>query len=169
MSEVAIERARTGDQIAEVAAMVWEFFDFVRGRYPDMVAVIDDYVEAQGVREQLARFGEFFTPPSGECFLARLGAAPAGIVMLRPHGAGDGELNRMYVREAARGRGLGRLLGEAAVAEARALGYRVLYLDALYRHHEALPLYESLGFRYFTDPGAFGGGDERVIHMKLEL
>lgn len=166
---MAIERVRSDGQIAEVVEMVWEFFDFMRLRYPDMLSEIDEYIEQQGVGAELSRFREFFNPPAGECFLGRLASEPAGCVMLKPHGERDGEMNRMYVREAARGQGLGRLLGEAVVSEARVLGYRTLFLDALYRHLEALPLYESLGFASFTDRDVFRGDDERIIHMKMEL
>ena len=44
-----------------------------------------------------------------------------------------------------------------------------IWLDAGYRHVEALPLYESLGFVRYTDPNAFGGQDQRFIHMNLTL
>jgi GNAT superfamily N-acetyltransferase len=126
-------------------------------------------VRQQDVAGQLDNFADFFLPPAGECFLAIHGGDPVGIVMLRPHGTQDGEMNRMYVRETARGLGLGRQLGEALVAEARALGYRKIWLDAIDRHVEALSLYEKLGFTRYTDPDAFGGTDERFIHMTLTL
>ncbi|NDW54483.1 GNAT family N-acetyltransferase [Aliiroseovarius sp. PrR006] len=134
-----------------------------------MHETIDNYLEDQDVAGQLSQFKDFFQPPNGECFLARLNDDLVGIVMMRPHGENDVEMNRMYVRDTARGNGIGRTLGQALVDEARALGMGVVWLDALYRHVEALPLYESLGFEYYEDPEAFGGDDERVIHMKLVL
>lgn len=165
----AIEKVRTDSQIAAARAMVWEFFDVLRERYPDMLDMIDDYIKNQDVAGELAAFDRFFLPPHGECFLAMLDDAPAGLVMLKPHGDTGGEMNRMYVRASARGKGLGRKLGEAIITEARALGYDTLWLDAVYRHVEALPLYESLGFEYFTDPSVFHGDDDRILHMKLSL
>ena len=169
MTDTQIEKVRTEEQIAAVSEMVWEFFDLMKNRYPDMVTEIDSYIEVQGVAGELENFRDFFNPPKGEGFLGRLDGQPAGIVMLKPHGDEDGELNRMFVRESARGTGLGRRLGQAVIEEARALGYRAVYLDALYRHVEALPLYESLGFEYYTDPTAFRADDNRVVHMKLAL
>ena len=165
----SVIKARTDAEIDAARALVWEFFDALRERYPDMIAEISAYIEEQDVAGELENFSTFFLPPAGECFLAMDNGAPVGMVMLKPHGETDGELNRMYVKSFARGRGLGRMLGEALVAEARELGYQMLWLDALYRHTEALPLYESLGFEYYTDPNAFGGDDERIIHMKLKL
>lgn len=162
-------KVRRAEEVDAVCALVWEFFDFLRIRYPEMHDTIDAYLADQDVAGELKQFDRFFMPPHGECFLARMSGDPAGIVMMKPHGEGDAEMNRMYVRDTARGQGIGRALGQALVDEARALGMGAVWLDALYRHTEALPLYESLGFEYYTDPEAFGGDDARVIHMKLVL
>jgi len=162
-------KARSSHEIESVRGLVWEFFDFLRVRYPEMTEMIDAYIEDQDVAGELENFGDFFLPPNGECFLALHDGVAVGTVMLKPLGDNDGEMNRMYVREGARGLGLGRKLGEALVQEARKIGYRTLWLDALYRHVEALPLYESLGFERYSDPSGFGGDDERVVHMKLQL
>jgi GNAT superfamily N-acetyltransferase len=169
LADMAIVKARSEEEIAAVRTLVWEFFDLLRERYPEMLDKIDAYIESQNVAGQLADFGTYFQPPNGECFLAMQDGQPAGIVMLKPRGDGDAEMNRMYVRGAARGLGLGRQLAEAAVAEARRMGCGTLWLGALHRHVEALPLYRSLGFERYHDPGEFGADDDRVIHMKLVL
>lgn len=164
-----VETVQTESDIQAVKGMVWEFFDLMKLRYPDMVEEIDAYIEDQDVAGQLDRFEETFLMPKGQCFIARADGAAVGMVMLKRQDDENAELNRMYVREAARGLGLGRKLGESLLAEARAMGFKMVWLDGLYRHVEALPLYESLGFEYYTDPNAFGGDDARIIHMKLAL
>ncbi len=80
--------------------------------------------------------------------MARRDGELAGCIALkRLDGDGACELKRLYVRPAARGGGLGRALAEAAVAEARRRGFRVLRLDTLPEMDAARALYLSLGFR----------------------
>ena len=164
-----IHRVRGEEQIEAVRALVWEFFGCLESRYPEMADELAAYQVEQNVAGDLENFAAVFLPPKGECFVAVHNGEPAGIVMLKPSGVNDCELNRMYVRDAARGNRLGRALGEAAVAEARARGYDAVRLRAIYRHKEALPLYESLGFQRYSDPALPRAGDGRFIYMVLTL
>jgi GNAT superfamily N-acetyltransferase len=87
--------------------------------------------------------------PGGLALLARTGDGQAvGFTGVRAFdaAAGDAELKRMYLAPSARGLGLGRALGEAAIAGARDLGYRRLLLDSRRSLEAACALYERLGF-----------------------
>lgn len=169
MTDITISTVRSEADIADTTLLVWEFFDVLRLRYPDMIAVMDAYIEGQEVAARLADFATHFNPPAGECFLARRNAEPVGIVMLRPRPDGNAELNRMYVRETARGTGIGRSLCSRAIEMARVLGYPAIWLSLLNRHVEAIPLYTSLGFQRLQDPEEPLAVDERVITMRLGL
>ena len=92
---------------------------------------------------------------------------PVGCAALKRLPDGACELKRLYVRRVARGRGLGRTLAEAAVVEARRLGYATLRLDTLPTMEAARAIYASLGFvpteRFNDNP------IEGVIFFELEL
>jgi putative acetyltransferase len=71
---------------------------------------------------------------------------PIGCGALRLLDSETGELKRMYVVPALRGKGLGRRLVAALEAEARALGVRRLVLETGTRQAAALALYRATGF-----------------------
>jgi putative acetyltransferase len=56
------------------------------------------------------------------------------------------ELRKMYLHQAYRGRGLGRLLLEDALAKATELGFRKMVLETASVLKEAIALYKSYGF-----------------------
>jgi GNAT superfamily N-acetyltransferase len=103
----------------------------------------------QGLDPELADPAASYGPPTGAALLARLETgATVGFTGVRAFDAvaGDAELKRMYVEPVAQGLGLGRALGEAAVDEARRLGYRRLLLDSRASLAAACALYRDLGF-----------------------
>lgn len=64
---------------------------------------------------------------------------------LEYHGR-DAFIDELYLAEAARGRGIGRLVMGLVEDEARALGVRALHLEVARPNHRAQALYRSAGF-----------------------
>jgi len=110
----------------------------------------------QGFEQELAALPGDYAPPSGRLILARAGAEAAGCVALRRQDADSGEIKRLFVRPAHRGKGLGGVLARAMIAAARDIGYSSVVLDTLPKMTDALALYRSLGFRdiapYYHNP-----------------
>jgi len=70
-----------------------------------------------------------------------------GSVGLLPVEPGEMELRKMYLNQNWRGRGLGRMLLEAALAEARLRNIRKVLLGTASVLEEAVALYRQTGFR----------------------
>jgi putative acetyltransferase len=133
------------------------------GDVPTARELFQEYADAlgidlcfQGFDQELAELPGAYAPPGGRLLLGLSGADPAGCVALRRLDGGACEMKRLFVRPGFRGTGLGRLLAEAVIAEARGLGYERMRLDTLPVMAEAQRLYESLGFRdiepYYESP-----------------
>ena len=102
----------------------------------------------QGLDPELEDPAGSYGPPTGVALLAcDADGLAVGFTGVRPFGdGGAAELKRMFVDPTAQGTGLGRALGEAAIAEARSLGYRRLLLDSRASLVAACALYRDLGF-----------------------
>ena len=108
-----------------------------------------------------------YVPPSGALLLAMNGAETVGCVALRPFEASFvAEIKRLYVVPAARNRGLGVRLAEAALDAARAAGYARVRLDTLSSMRAAQRLYEGLGFR---DIDAYRHNPHEARYLELAL
>lgn len=84
----------------------------------------------------------------GHIFLAFAGGKPVGCVALMPMSNGVYELSKMAVSPHLRGQGIGRRLLEYAIAEARLIGAKSLFLGSSTKLPNAVHLYESVGFRH---------------------
>jgi putative acetyltransferase len=141
---------------------------------PDSAALLDatrevfrEYARGLGVDlcfqnfdEELATLPGEYRPPGGHLLLALVDGAVAGCGGFRPLADVDHanacEMKRLYVRPAFRRFGLGRLLAQALIDEARRAGYSVMLLDTLDDMEAARGLYVSLGFEevapYYYNP-----------------
>lgn len=106
----------------------------------------------------------------GHIFMAYAEAEAVGCVALIPMQDGVYELSKMAVSPHLRGRGLGRRLLQHAIAQARNIGARSLFLGSNTRLKDAIHLYESVGFRHVKPetlpPMPYGRAD---VFMEMPL
>ena len=88
-----------------------------------------------------------FQPPRGRFYLAQNGDQVGGVGCLKQLQADIAEVQRMYVRPEFRGQGIGRMIAERLISDARRMGYRKLRLESLKFLVAAHDLYRSLGFK----------------------
>jgi GNAT superfamily N-acetyltransferase len=145
------------DEAAAVAALMSEFRDW-QGR---------DAPVDRDLRASVARLIE---DPATEYLLASAGSdgGPDGVCQLRFryglwYSAEDCWLEDLFVREPARGGGVGAALVAAAEERARARGCLRIDLDAASDNHAAQALYRRFGFAADTD----GGGKLLLLRRLL--
>jgi GNAT superfamily N-acetyltransferase len=106
--------------------------------------------------------------PGGQVFFLLDEDGVQGTCAVIRHDAGTLELAKMAVSSAARGRGYGDCLVEAAIAFARSAGARTLMLVSNTRLGPALTLYRKHGFRDVPlDPA--NGYSRADIQLELSL
>lgn len=103
-------------------------------------------VEAKD-REVLGNPHKYILDPGGAIILAIDGDTPVGAVALMVMGDESVELAKMGVRPQAQGKGAGRMLVAAAVATAREMGMKRVYIETNSKLGPALKLYHDAGFQ----------------------
>ena len=111
----------------------------------------------QDFEGELASLPGNYQPPSGRLLLAFVDQKLAGCVALRQLGESICEMKRLYLKPEFRGKGLGRVLAEKIIHEAREIGYQRMRLDTLPgKMDRAIELYRLLGFKeipsYYSNP-----------------
>jgi ribosomal protein S18 acetylase RimI-like enzyme len=146
----------TGQAATQVVrATTGSHLETARGLFLEYGASLGFDLCFQDFEQELADLPGSYAPPLGSILLAFDGESALGCVAVRPLDPPDvAELKRLYVRPAARGRGLGLLLSQRAIDSAREAGYSAIRLDTLDTMTHALALYRRLGFREI-DPYRF--------------
>lgn len=149
MNLVEIIRVTSDQDYKEAARLIREYADR-----------LNFDLSFQNFEDEMNSLPIMYNERDGGLFLAHLYQQPAGVVGLRRFNDADGEIKRMFVREQARGNGIGKMLLKKCIETARALNYATVKLDTTDTMQSAIKLYLDAGFmeiepyRYNPEKGA---------------
>ncbi len=128
---------------------------------PDAVALIQELeAHLEPLYPEASRHGlsvERLLAEGVDFFVLRSGGAPAACGGVLLVGGAYGEVKRMYVRPAFRGSGFAKGLLVHLADHARSKGVPLLRLETGIHQHEAIRLYERMGFRRIPPFGPYTG------------
>jgi GNAT superfamily N-acetyltransferase len=105
--------------------------------------------------------------PGGAILFARIENEIVGTVALMKHGEETIELTKMGVYEAARNKGIGKILLQAAIQKARNMGFKRLILYSNRKLENAIHLYGKYGFTEFTEQNTHYVRCDIMMEMRL--
>ncbi|MGY4831330.1 GNAT family N-acetyltransferase [Sphaerotilaceae bacterium SBD11-9] len=137
-----------------------ELLAATRAIFREYAASLDVDLCFQGFEAELASLPGEYAAPAGQLLLALIDDDLAGCGAFRPLADADSpnacEMKRLYVRPAFRRFGLGRLMAQRLLDDARRAGYAHMLLDTLDEMESARGLYATLGFEdvppYYYNP-----------------
>ena len=125
------------------------------------------YLDLQNYEAEIRDLELKYGPPGGRLYLARCGGEAVGCIALRRLDEQRGELKRLYVRPAYRGRGFATTLVRRIIQDAREAGYTQLLLDTEPFLQAALRIYKGLGF--YEIPCYNDSPLDTTIFLQLDL
>ena len=122
----------------------------------------------QSFEEEVAGLPGKYAPPIGRLYVAYVDGEPAGCIALRKLEPGVCEMKRLFLRDSARGRGIGVRLIEQVIADAQEIGYAKMRLDTYPpKMGKAVSLYEAHGF--YEIPPYYDYPHAGVLYMEKTL
>ena len=134
-------------------------FSFAQAETPKQIAqareLFLEYAQSLGFSlcfqnfdKELAKLPGDYAPPEGRLLLAEYEGQLAACVALHKLEDDICEMKRLYLRPQFRGKGLGRILADRIIAEARQIGYRRMRLDTVEPvMKDAVAMYRRIGFK----------------------
>jgi len=169
-SPLKIIDVQDNSDLEAVKDLCREFRLWLYERYADDHASIDQYYNPAQFESLLEKLTILHAKPDGVILLAKHNNEVAACVMLSKFDASSCEMKRLFVKPEKRGYGIATELCNALFETAKANHYEFMRLDTGEFHHEALSLYERLGFKRrdaYYDPGPVWRN--RLIYMEKPL
>ena len=146
---IEIVPATAPDTIESMIALATEYVTWmlaeVRVQYPQLDTT--EFASERSYDDIRKKFPGEHIAPFGGLFIAISEGEVCGCIALGRVADDIGEVRTLYVRPACRGMGVGKLLVDTILREARRIGYNRVRLDTLAFMTGALKLYRGVGFR----------------------
>ncbi len=161
MEEVIIRPIRQEDN-AQMAAVIRGIFEDLG--VPKTGTAYED--------ENLDTLYEFYQQPRAAYYVVAKGGqvlGGGGIASLHGGPPEICELQKMYLTEALRGKGMGRQLLQRCLEQAKAFSYASCYLETMPYMRAAQDLYKKFGFSYLDGPLGNTGHSSCHVWMQRSL
>lgn len=166
--DVRLVPVRQARQIATCEAHWREYGEWATAEYQRLSGRSVD-ADHEGFRAELPSL----VAGQGRLYLAELDGVAVGTGALKLTNSEFAEIKRMYVRPAARGLGISRVLLRRLIADATDCGYDRVRLDTMVFMHAAQTLYRSMGFvdigRYQESESARADIADDAVYLELDL
>ncbi|WP_298912465.1 GNAT family N-acetyltransferase [uncultured Roseobacter sp.] len=146
MAGISIRAADMPRDLPAVQSLCWAYRDYLLNFNPNMRKLASVFYPEDAYRTLMADLPVKHARPKGIIFLAERDSVPVGCGMSHPLNGSDTEIKRVFVTDAARGSGAGKMVSQALIDQARADGYARILLDTNKEFEGARKLYEKLGF-----------------------
>ncbi|MBW4708065.1 GNAT family N-acetyltransferase [Roseobacter sp. YSTF-M11] len=146
MAGLRVRAAEMPRDLPVVQELCWEYRDYLLNFSTEMNHLVEAFYPYDAYAALMADLPTRHARPQGIILLADLEGVAVGCGMYHPLTPSDAEIKRVFVRETARGTGAGFHLSRALIEQARADGYKRIFLDTNKDFVAARKLYEKLGF-----------------------
>lgn len=168
--DISLEFVESAPDLDELSEILTEYYAQILER---LMAIGGPRISIEEqVKASIAVIDQFL-PPHGGIILARDSSGYLlGCGFMRLLDADRAELKRLFVRDLARGNGLGRRIIEMRIEKAKEMGATTILADTVRGNSSMLALYDRLGFtetaRYIgnANPEEF---DDYLVYRQLDV
>ncbi len=155
MPAISVRMAHVDVDFEVARALCREWLDWHWKAFPEDGPREGNPMDPRVFQSVMDELPQIHARPSGGILLAEVDGLPAGCVMYHEMEPDVAEIKRLFVNEAGRGHGIGRLLLERMFEAMIADGYRTVRFSSAKFLSHARRLYESAGFLDIPHPQGF--------------
>ncbi len=142
-NKIETKEAKSTDDFSAAKALILEYVAWLgEAGGPEVKAVL----ASQNFDKEMETLPITYGYPDGALFLVMVNDDVVGVAGIKRFNASECEVKRMFVREQARGMGIGKLLITACIETAKKLKYEMIKLDSADFMLSAIKLYTDHGF-----------------------